>query len=170
GRYLGTVERAGDRGPQIQHPDLDAGPGRADPDDRRPAALQGEPRRGAGPGRHRAGRAIHGQRSVGRPDRQGARRFRPPRRPRDANDGNGRLDAAVYGVEGRGYRDPRQRNLLLRGRYQEVGAAIQIAVIPGHATVLDLTSFRGDAKHRTTVRSCAPENLEIPGLVLRTIP
>jgi hypothetical protein len=28
------------------------------------------------------------------------------------------------------------------------------------------TSFRGDAKHRTTVRSCAPENLEIPGLVL----
>jgi len=31
-------------------------------------------------------------------------------------------------------------------------------------------SFRGDAKHRTTVRNCAPENLEIPGLVLRTIP
>src|SRR6185295_2529330 len=23
-------------------------------------------------------------------------------------------------------------------------------------------SFRGDAKHRTTVRNCAPENLEIP--------
>src|SRR6185437_14481251 len=27
-------------------------------------------------------------------------------------------------------------------------------------------SFRGDAKHRTMVRNCAPENLEIPGLVL----
>jgi hypothetical protein len=26
-----------------------------------------------------------------------------------------------------------------------------------------MLSFRGDAKHRTTVRSCAPENLEIPG-------
>ncbi len=24
-------------------------------------------------------------------------------------------------------------------------------------------SFRGDAKRRTTVRNCAPENLEIPG-------
>jgi hypothetical protein len=31
-------------------------------------------------------------------------------------------------------------------------------------------SFRGDAQHRTMVRNCAPENLEIPGLVLRTIP
>ena len=31
-------------------------------------------------------------------------------------------------------------------------------------------SFRGDAEHRTMVRNCAPENLEIPGLVLRTIP
>ena len=82
------------------------------------------PRRGAGPGRHRAGRAIHGQRLVGRPDRQGARRLRPARRAGDADDGNGRLDAAVYGVEGRGYRDPRQGNLLLRGGDQEVGAAI----------------------------------------------
>jgi Mn2+/Fe2+ NRAMP family transporter len=36
--------------------------------------------------------------------------------------------------------------------------------------VFCLMSFRGDAKHRTTVRNCAPENLEIPGLVLRTIP
>src|SRR5688500_20343937 len=27
-------------------------------------------------------------------------------------------------------------------------------------------SFRGDAKHRTMVLDCAPENLEIPGLVL----
>src|SRR6185295_16198368 len=133
GRYLGTVERAGDRGPEIQHPDLDARPGRADPHDRRPAALQGEPRRGAGPGRHRAGRAIHGQRLVGRPDRQGARRLRPPRGPRDADDGNGRLDAAVYGMEGRGYRDPRRGNLLLRRGDQEVGAAIQ------------MKSFRGDA-------------------------
>ena len=39
GRYLGAVQRAGDRGPQIQHPDLDAGAGRADPHDRRPAPL-----------------------------------------------------------------------------------------------------------------------------------
>jgi len=31
-------------------------------------------------------------------------------------------------------------------------------------------SFRGDAKHRTTVCNCTSENLEIPGLVLRTIP
>src|SRR6185312_6523708 len=31
-------------------------------------------------------------------------------------------------------------------------------------------SFRGDAKHRTMVRSCAPENLEIPGLVLSDRP
>ncbi len=51
--------------------DLDAGPGRADPHDRRPAALQGEPRRGAGPGRHRAGGALHGQRPL--------RRARPAR-------------------------------------------------------------------------------------------
>ena len=48
GRYLGTVERAGDRGPQIQHPDLDPGAGRADPHDRRFAALQGKPGGGAG--------------------------------------------------------------------------------------------------------------------------
>src|SRR5262249_50611089 len=32
------------------------------------------------------------------------------------------------------------------------------------------SSFRGDAKHRTMGRPCAPENLEIPGLVLRAIP
>ncbi len=44
GRHLGPFQRAGDRGPQIQHPGLDAGAGRADPHDRRPAALQGEPR------------------------------------------------------------------------------------------------------------------------------
>ncbi|RQH13263.1 hypothetical protein EHH60_14060 [Bradyrhizobium sp. RP6] len=31
-------------------------------------------------------------------------------------------------------------------------------------------SFRGDAKHRTPVRNCAPENLEIPGSVLRAAP
>ena len=36
------------------------GAGRADPHDRRPAALQGKPRRGSGAGRNRAGRAIHG--------------------------------------------------------------------------------------------------------------
>jgi hypothetical protein len=31
-------------------------------------------------------------------------------------------------------------------------------------------SFRGDAKHRATMCNCTSENLEIPGLVLRTIP
>ena len=31
-------------------------------------------------------------------------------------------------------------------------------------------SFRGDAQHRTMVRNCAPENLEIPGLVLTLHP
>ena len=82
------------------------------------------PEAALGPGRHRAGRAIHGQRSVGRPDRQDARRLRPARRPRDADDGNGRLEAAVHGMEGRGYRHPRQGDLLLRGGDQEVGAAI----------------------------------------------
>src|SRR5437899_1644366 len=38
--------------------------------------------------------------------------------------------------------------------------------IPGRESLVDppkLTpSFRGDAKHRTLVRNCAPENLEIP--------
>jgi hypothetical protein len=29
---------------------------------------------------------------------------------------------------------------------------------------------RAMRKHRTMGRNCAPENLEIPGLVLRTIP
>ena len=70
-------------------------------------------------GRDRAGRAIHGQRFLRRPDRQGARRLRTARRARDADDGNGRLDAAVHGLEGRGYRDPRQGDLLLRGRDQD---------------------------------------------------
>jgi NRAMP (natural resistance-associated macrophage protein)-like metal ion transporter len=36
--------------------------------------------------------------------------------------------------------------------------------------VLCMTSFRGDVKHRTTMCGCTSENLEIPGLVLRTIP
>src|SRR5947207_11048861 len=38
--------------------------------------------------------------------------------------------------------------------------------IPGRESLVDLPkltpSFRGDAKHRTLVRNCAPENLEIP--------
>src|SRR5437879_4260500 len=29
--------------------------------------------------------------------------------------------------------------------------------------VIQTPSFRGDAKHRTTMRNCASENLEIPG-------
>jgi hypothetical protein len=33
-----------------------------------------------------------------------------------------------------------------------------------------LPSFRGDAQHRTTVRNCAPENLEIPGSSLTRRP
>src|SRR6185503_12932927 len=78
-------------------------------------------------------------------------RFRPPRRPRDADDGNGRLDAAVYGVEGGGYRDPRQGNLLLRGGDQEVRAAIQVViVIPGWSEGPDPESRDSgcDAAHR----------------------
>jgi hypothetical protein len=31
-------------------------------------------------------------------------------------------------------------------------------------------SFRGASKMRTTMCNCTSENLEIPGLVLRTIP
>jgi hypothetical protein len=33
-----------------------------------------------------------------------------------------------------------------------------------------IPSFRGDAKHRTAMCNRTSENLEIPGLVLRTIP
>jgi hypothetical protein len=40
----------------------------------------------------------------------------------------------------------------------------------GEALQQRTPSFRGDARHRTRVRNCAPEHLEIPGLVLRTIP
>jgi hypothetical protein len=36
-------------------------------------------------------------------------------------------------------------------------------VIASEAKQSILPSFRGDAKHRTMVRNCAPENLEIPG-------
>ena len=100
------------------------GPRRPDPHDRRPAPLQGEPGRGARPGRNRAGRAIHGLGPFRRPDRQGARRLRSPWRARDADDGDGRLDAAVHGMEGRGYRHPRQGDLLLRRGDQEIGAEI----------------------------------------------
>ena len=53
------------------------------------------PEGGAGAGWHRAGRAIHGQRTLGRPDRQDVGRLRPARRARDADDGNGRLEAAA---------------------------------------------------------------------------
>jgi short chain dehydrogenase len=49
-------------------------------------------------------------------------------------------------MEGRGYRDPRQGNLLLRGRDQEVGATIQVAVIPGHASPIN--GFRACACRR----------------------
>jgi hypothetical protein len=31
-------------------------------------------------------------------------------------------------------------------------------------------SFRGDAQHRAMMCTCTSKNLEIPGLVLRTIP
>src|SRR5262249_23565143 len=51
------------------------------------------------------------------------------RRARNAHDGDGRLDAAVHGMEGRGYRHPRQGHLLLGRGDQEVGAEIQITVI-----------------------------------------
>ena len=42
---------------------------------------------------------------------------------------------------------------------------------PGRPScVCILSSFRGDAKRRTAMCACTSENLEIPGLVLRTIP
>ena len=63
-----------------------------------------------------------------------------------------KLDAAVYGVECRGYRDPRQGHLLLRGRYQEVGAAIQVK------------------RHSGMVRQHQTRNLEIPGSMLCIAP
>ena len=77
-----------------------------------------------GPGRHRAGRAIHGQRLVGRPDRQGAGRVRAPRRARNADDGNGRLEAAAHGLERPGHRRSCQGDLLLRGADQDGRAAV----------------------------------------------
>src|SRR5213083_1451854 len=46
--------------------------------------------------------------------------------------------------------------------------------IPGRESLVDppkLTpSFRGDAKHRTMVRNCAPENLEVPGSLVSLAP
>ena len=119
------------------------GAGRADPDDRRFAALHRKSGRGAGAGRHRAGRAIHGQRSLGRPDRQGPRRLRPARRSRDADDGKAGLEAAAYGMEGAGYRRACQRDFLLRGRDQDGRGGF------------DRSSFRDGAQDRT-------RNLEVP--------
>ena len=52
-------------------------------------------------GRHRAGRAIHGQRFVG--DQTGMVLASPARGAfANADDGNGRLGSAVHGLEGRG--------------------------------------------------------------------
>jgi len=54
------------------------------------------------------------------------------------------------------------------------GAALRAAQIRcgimGLIGAKEASSFRGDAKHRTPMRNCALWNLEIPGLVLRTIP
>src|SRR3954471_7551159 len=50
----------------------------------------------------------------------------------------------------------------------DVEGGIEDVCRNGHVVSLESLSFRG-AK-RTTVRNCAPENLEVPGLVLRTIP
>lgn len=94
----------------------------------------GEPERGARAGRHRAGRAIHGQRLVGRPNRQGAGRVRAPRRARNADDGNGRLETAAHGLEGPGHRRSYQGDLLLRGADQDGRAAVLAnIVVPGRA-------------------------------------
>jgi hypothetical protein len=41
---------------------------------------------------------------------------------------------------------------------------------PVRAVGASWPSFQGDAKHRTTMCNCTSENLEIPGVVLRTIP
>ena len=54
-------------------------------------------------------------------------------------------------------------------------AAIRLHQVPQAATVKAdrphaRSSFRGDATHRTAVRDCAPENLEIPGSPLRGVP
>ena len=107
----------------------------------------------AGAGRHRAGRAIHGQRFVGRPDRQGARRLRSARRARDADDGKAGLEAAAYGMEGTGYRRARQGDLLLRGRDQD-----------GRRGGFSSLSFRGARSANPEPRAIAIES------VLRTIP
>ena len=44
-------------------------------------------------------------------------------------------------------------------------AAVMAGGARGGSRLLN-PSFRGDAQHRTTMRYCASENLEIPGLVL----
>src|SRR5882724_11913324 len=80
---------------------------------------------------HRAGRAIHGQRTVGRPDRQGSRSLRSARRARDADDGEAGLEAATSGMEGSGCRRTRQGDFLLRGRDQNGRAAVLTLRHPG---------------------------------------
>jgi NAD(P)-dependent dehydrogenase (short-subunit alcohol dehydrogenase family) len=82
-------------------------------------------------GRHRAGRAIHGQRPLGRPDRQGAGRLRPARRARDADDGKAGLEAAACGMEGRRMWSNTPGDFLLRGRDQDGRAAVLTS--PSHS-------------------------------------
>ena len=64
--------------------------------------------------------------------------------------------------------------IIVTGAGRGIGREIALLCAAEGAKVVvndpSLPSFRGDAKHRTMVRNCAPENLEIPGLVLRTIP
>ena len=63
-----------------------------------------------------------------------ARRLRPARRARDADDGNGRLEAAAQRMEGAGYRRSRQGDFLLGRCGEEIGAAVLTnTVIPGRA-------------------------------------
>ena len=108
------------------------GAGRADPDDRRSAALYGKSERGAGAGRHRAGRAIHGQRSLGRPDRQDARRLRSARRARDADDGNGQAGSRRYRMEGRRISSSMPSEIFFSEEEIKMGgAAVLTSVIPG---------------------------------------
>jgi hypothetical protein len=62
--------------------------------------------------------------------------------------------------------------VLVARRFTGIAIAVEIKAFEegAHASgpfLDDGSSFRGDAQHRTTVRNCAPENLEIPGSRLR---
>ncbi len=96
-------------------------------------------------------------RFVGRPDRQGFGRFRPAWRPRDADDGNGRLDAAVHGMEGEDIVEPRQGDLLLRGGDQEIGAQVRVSFRRAGCAAMRETGIRISRCHGTSSSPAHPE-------------